>query len=83
VQQIADWSIIPKCLAYMYVAIDIPWTEDETSAELKGIFAELLLARAGGFRAFAIGGIIAPKEMKDVGLVQLRSSISLPLFVNQ
>jgi len=50
---------------------------------LKGIFAELLLARAGGFRAFAIGGIIAPKEMKDVGLVQLRSSISLPLFVNQ
>lgn len=67
----------------MHVPIYIAGSEDETSAELKWILPELVLTKAAGFCTLAIGCIVAAEEMKNVGLVQLRSLVCLPLFVDQ
>jgi hypothetical protein len=61
--------------------IDIVWTEDKTSAELKRIFPEFVLMMAGIMRSLSSFCIIAAQEMQEIGGLQLRCAIGLTLFV--
>jgi hypothetical protein len=64
-------------------AVDISWCEDEAAAELEGILAEFVLVVAGCAGAFAAGGVIAAKEMKQIGGAQVGDGVGLALVVDE
>jgi hypothetical protein len=67
----------------MSEAIDVPRFKDETSAQLKGIFAEFVLPMSTGLGPFAGCRIVLAQEVKDSGLPQARSLVDFFLFVDQ
>ena len=67
----------------MGVEIDIPWAENETAAQLKGIFAETTLLVSGGTCSFPCERIALAKNMKQRTIPQTCRTIRLALFVDQ
>jgi hypothetical protein len=65
------------------VAIDVAGTEDETSAELKWIFAQPVLAVAAGARTVSCHRILAAKEMQQRSRSKACCAIRLPLLVDE
>jgi hypothetical protein len=61
--------------------INVAWTKNKTSAELKRIFPEFVLVMAGVMRSLSSFCIIAAQEMQEIGGLQLRCAIGLTLFV--
>jgi len=65
-QQCRDRRVIAKCLADMGEAVDIAGTKNEARAKLERIFAEFVLAMAGGVGTFASDSVIAAQQVKQV-----------------
>ena len=68
-------------LARVRKKVDVTWTENKTSAELKRIFPEFVLMMASVMRSLSGFCIIPAQEMQEIGGLQLRSAIGLTLFV--
>jgi hypothetical protein len=65
------------------IAVHIAGSEDKTSAELKRIFAKLVLAVSGGAGALARDLVVLPKYMKQVRMAQISGFECLTLLVYQ
>jgi hypothetical protein len=76
-------GVVAKRLADMNEDVFITGREDEASAELKRIFAELVLFVSAGFGAGTIFHVVATEKMKDVGLFQLKLLVGFAVFVHQ
>ncbi len=67
----------------MHELVYVPRREDEASAQLKRILAELFLREARLLGSFAVGEVVSAEEVKDVGLAQLGGTIRLARFVDE
>lgn len=62
---------------------DVSGAEEEATAKLKRICADLVLAVAGGLGAFAAFRIVAAEDVQKIGGTQIGNSVGLALFVDQ
>ncbi len=76
-------GVVAEGFAEVGEAIDISGAEDEASAELEGIEAELVLTVAGGASAFAAFGIVAAKDVEQIAGAEVGDLVGLAAFVNQ
>jgi hypothetical protein len=67
----------------VHVQIDIPRTENEAPSELKRILAQLVLPVSGCTGSLPCQRIVLAQELKQGATSQPRSTICLPLVVNQ
>src|SRR5258708_1903438 len=82
-QQVRHGSTVAEGLADVGIAVHIAWSEDKTSAELKGIFTQLVLAMSGGAGAFARDLVVFAQQVKQVGVAQVGGFEGLALLVYQ
>jgi hypothetical protein len=64
-------------------AVHIARTENEASAELEGIFAEFVLAMAGGIGAFARNGVSATQKVKQVRALQFGGAVRGAIHIDE
>jgi hypothetical protein len=81
--QFRDRSVVAKGAAQMRIQITIPRSKDKTPAQLERIFANAGLFESRRFGALAADGVIAAKQMKDVGLAQACRVMRLAALVHQ
>jgi hypothetical protein len=67
----------------MRKAVDVARAEDEACAELEWIFAQFVLAVAGGVGTFARNGVIATQKVKQVRALQFCSVVCGAFHINQ
>ena len=67
----------------MTEAVDISWAKDKAGAELEGIFAEFVLAMAGGVGAFARNSIVATQQVEQVRAFQLGGAVCGAFGINE
>ncbi len=67
----------------MYKKIFVPRSKNKASAQLKRIFAQLVLFVATGLGALAGLHIVATQQMKEVGFLEFQCAIGFSIFVNQ
>ena len=67
----------------MAEAVDIAGTKNEAGAKLEGIFAEFVLAMAGGIGAFAGDSVVATQEVKEVRTLQFGGAVCCALRINE
>ena len=67
----------------MRESIDIARREDEASAELKGILAELVLMMSGRPRAIAALEVVTASQVQQIGGAQIGYRISPALFIDE
>jgi|SRR5208282_2759357 len=82
-QKIGGRSVISEGLTDVYVLIDIAGTENEASAQLKGIAAQTMLPVSGGAGSGACDGVVAAQQVEQGCPSETRRAICLSLFVNQ
>jgi len=61
----------------------VAWCEDETAAQLEGIFAQFVLFVSGALGAFAGLHVIAAKQMEQGSVAQLHRFVGFAFFVDQ
>ena len=64
-------------------AVDIAGAKNEACAKLERIFAEFVLAMAGGIGTFARNSIIATQEVKQVCALQFGGAVRGAFHVNE
>ncbi len=74
-QNIRNARVIAKRLADMGEAVDIAGAKNEACAELEWIFAQFVLAVAGGIGTFARNGVGATHQVKQVRALQVGSAV--------
>jgi hypothetical protein len=67
----------------MRKAVDVARAKDEARTELEGIFAEFVLAMAGGGGTFARNGVIATQKVKQVRALQFGGVVCGAFYINQ
>jgi hypothetical protein len=67
----------------MHEAIDIPGGKYKACTELERIFAQLVLAVAGGVRAFAGNCILAAQQVQERSFAKSRGAIRFPLRIDE
>jgi hypothetical protein len=64
-------------------AVHIAGTKNETSAELERIFAEFVLAMAGGVGAFARDSVVATQQVKQVRTLQFGGAVRSAIHIDE
>jgi len=82
-KQGVDGSVVAKRFADVREAVDVAGSEDKAPSKLKRILSRLVLVMAGCPSARSGGGVVAAKQMQQVGGFQSRGSIGQPLLVDQ
>ena len=67
----------------MAEAVHIAGIENEASAELKRIFAEFVLAMAGGVGAFARDSVVATQQVKQVRALQFDGAVRGAIHIDE
>lgn len=76
-------GVIPKSLADVDDAVQITRSKNEGPAQLERIFAELVLAVATRFGAFARERVVLAEQVKERRFLQPHSPIGFTLFINK
>ena len=76
-------GVVAERLADVNEAIDIAGAEDKTRAQLKGIFAEFVLAVSCGVGTFARDCVVATQQVKQVSALQFNGTVSGAVGVNE
>ena len=63
--------------------IDVAGSEDEAAAELKGIFAEPVLAMSGGLGARPRDRIVATRQVEQRARLETGDPVGLPIGVDE
>jgi hypothetical protein len=64
-------------------AIDIAGSKNEACAELEWIFAEFVLAMAGGIGTFARNGVVATQQVKQVRALQFGGAVRGAFYIDE
>jgi hypothetical protein len=64
-------------------AVDVARAENEACAELERIFAEFVLAMAGGVGTLARNGVIATQKVKQVRALQFGGAVCGAFYINE
>src|SRR5262249_6732134 len=80
---IFNGSIVAERFADVREQVFVSRSKHKTSAELEGVFAQAMLAHTKSLCALAGTRIVAAKEVKDVGLLQLQGLIGLAIGVDE
>jgi len=82
-KQSIDGGVVAKRFADVREAVDVAGPEDKAPSKLKWVLSRFVLAMAGCPSARSGGGIVAAKQMQQVGGFQSCGSIGQPLLVDQ
>jgi hypothetical protein len=67
----------------MREAVNVSRAENKTSAKLKRIFPQLMLAKSGSPRSFPRSHVVLAHQMQQIRFAKLRNSVGLARFVDQ
>jgi len=62
--------------------VQIAWTEDETSAKLKGSLAYFVLTVTSRLSFLTGGEIVSAAEVEEIGFPKVRNFVGSALFVD-
>jgi hypothetical protein len=82
-QHFGDRGVIAESLAHVRVQVAIAGSKDESSAELKRILAQLVLAMALRPCPLAGGSVVAAKEVEEIGDAQSGGAVGGAFFIDK
>ncbi len=82
-KQFCDRRVVAESFADVRVSIGIAGAKNKACAELKGIFAQLVLVMPGGVGALARDGIVAAKQVQQRSLAKPCRPVSFHLRIDE